>query len=69
MPIDSILEELKAKYGISKVELERIVDTQFKVAYDAIEAKTIKSIKFANLGKIRPSTFLINNYEKFSKES
>lgn len=70
MLISDILEELQLKYpNKSKVELERIVDTQFKVIHDSMTNKTTKSIKLYNLGKVKPSTFFIKNHEKFSKKS
>ena len=69
MRIEDLLDKLKNKYNLPKSELERIIDTQFKVIYDSMENRTIKSIKLANLGKIKPSTFLIKNHEKFSKKS
>lgn len=69
MQINDILDVLKSKYNLPKAELERIIDTQFKVVYDSMNDRSIKSIKLINLGKIKPSTFLINNHGKFSKES
>lgn len=68
MLINDILPTLKEKFGLPYSELERIIDSQFKVTHIAMEAKEIKSIKWANLGKIKPSSFLIANHEKFSKK-
>lgn len=69
MQIEDILDELKIKYpDMSKVELERIIDTQFKFILDSMNSKQLKPIKLYGLGKIKPSTFLVKNYEKFSKK-
>ena len=68
MLIKDILPQLKEKYGLSYSELERIIDSQFKCTQIHIENKTIKSIKWYNLGKVKPSTFFIKNHEQFSKK-
>jgi hypothetical protein len=59
--IDDVLTELKAKYGISKIELERIVDSQFKVARLNIEEKSLKTVNLIHLGKIAPSPWFVKN--------
>lgn len=67
MLIKEIYPILKEKYGLSYSELESILDSQFKLLQVEVEKKTTKTIKLYNLGKIKPSTFLINNHGKFSK--
>lgn len=55
--IDNIFSELKTKHGLTKYEIERIVDTQFKVTVDHIESSDLRSVKWIHLGKIRPSDY------------
>jgi len=69
MQISDTFSTLKEKYNLSYIELERIIDSQFLFAKNCIEDRTIKTIKLTNLGKIKPSTFLIKNHGKFSKKS
>ena len=66
--INEILEEMKLEHGISKFELEKIVDSQFKVLMNHIQDyKTgdIREVHIKGLGKFRPTTFLkkLNNNE------
>lgn len=68
MLIKELFPTLKEKYGLSYDELERILDSQFKCTQFHIESKTTKTIKWANLGKIKPSTYLINNHGELSKK-
>jgi hypothetical protein len=65
--IDSIFTELKARHSLSKAEIERIVDTQFKLTVDHMESSDLRSVKWIHLGKIRPSDYYehkINNERK-----
>ena len=57
--IDDILTEMKIKHGISKYELEKIIDSQFKVLMDTMQLKQIKTVHLKGLGKVKPSTFFI----------
>ena len=67
--IDNILTELKSKHNISKYELERIIDSQFKVLQLNIESRNTTSVKMMNLGKFKPSKYLIKiTNEQLSKE-
>lgn len=68
MLINELFPILKEKYGLSYSELERIIDSQFDYTKICIEDRTTKTIKWANLGKVKPSTFLIKNHGKFSKK-
>lgn len=67
--INDIYTELKAKYGISRTEIERITDSQFKVAEDNIRAYTMKDIKWINLGKIRPSEYIKHKKAKDERQA
>jgi hypothetical protein len=68
MLIKEIYPLLKEKYNITYDELERIIDSQFKCSQLHIESKTTKTIKWANLGKIKPSLYLIKNHGELSKK-
>ena len=57
--IDEILTEMKAEFGITKFELEKIIDSQFKVLQNNIEERSLKEVHFKYLGKFKPTTFLI----------
>lgn len=67
MLTSDILDELKKKYGLSKAELELILDSQFKLTRNLLDSRTTKKIKLIHLGKIKPTTFFIKNYEKLVK--
>lgn len=67
MLINDTLDILKEKYNLPKADIERIIDSQFKLLYDSIQARTIKSVKLINIGKVEPTTYLKNNYEKLVK--
>lgn len=69
MLINDLLPILKEKYGLTYDQLERIIDSQFDYTKICIENRTTKSIKWANLGKIKPSNYLLKNYEQFSKKA
>ena len=62
--IDDIYSELKEKYGLSKVEIERITDAQFKATAIHIERYTMKDIKWIHLGKIKPSDYIKHKIER-----
>lgn len=67
--IDTILTDLKSKHGITKFELERIIDSQFKVLQLNIEARNPISVKMMHLGKFKPSKYLIKiTNEQLPKE-
>ena len=67
MLTNDILDELKAKYGISKAELELMLDSQFKLTRNLLDSRTTDTIKLIHLGKIKPTSFFIKNYEKLVK--
>jgi len=69
MQINDLYPILKEKYGLKYEDLDRIMRSQFEFMKICVENKTKKSIKLSGLGKVKPSSFLIANYEKFSKQS
>ena len=66
--IDEIYTMLKNKYGISKVEIERITDSQFKVLENNIKTRGNKVVNLIYLGKFKPSKYFLDNYEVLSKK-
>ncbi len=68
MLINETFPALKEKHGLTFMELERIIDTQFLFMKTCIEDRTVKTIKLTNLGKVKPSLFLIKNHGKFCKK-
>lgn len=56
--IDDILTDMKAEHNISKFELEKIIDSQFKVLMDHIQARDLREVHIKGLGKFKPTTFL-----------
>lgn len=69
MLTNDLLDILKERHGLPKPMLEAILDSQFKYIQDHMNTKQIKDIKLYGLGKIKATSFLIKNYDKFSKES
>ena len=65
--IEELYDVLKEKHGISKVEIERIVNTQFKVLENNIKTRSNKVVNLIYLGKVKPSKSLLENYDKLSK--
>ncbi len=57
--IEDILSEMKLKHGVTKFELEKIIDSQFKVLQTSIQNKDLRQVYFKGLGKFKPTTFLI----------
>jgi nucleoid DNA-binding protein len=58
LSIDEILEEMKIVHGISKFELEKIVDSQFKVLVEHIRSRDIREVHIKGVGKFKPTTYL-----------
>lgn len=67
--IDEILTKLKSKHNINKVDLERIIDSQFKVMELSIGERSLKEVKLIHLGKVKPSKWFIHNYDKMVKKT
>jgi len=59
--IDKILSELKEETGISKLELERMIDVQFKMTRETIETRDPRHITLIHLGKYKMSDYYRNN--------
>lgn len=59
--IDKILSELREETGISKVELERMIDVQFKIVREHIETRDPRTISLIHLGKFKMSDYYKNN--------
>jgi hypothetical protein len=55
--IEDIITELRGKYKLSRYDLERIIDSQFKYTVEHIEASKLDNVKWMHLGKIRPSDY------------
>jgi nucleoid DNA-binding protein len=54
---EEILDELKSEFNLSKMELERIVDSQFRVLRDTMSNREGKVIQMIYLGKFRPTAY------------
>lgn len=65
--IEDIYTVLKDKYGMSKTEIERITNTQFKVLENNIKTRSKKVVNLIYLGKVKPSKSLLKNYDILSK--
>lgn len=61
--ISDILTTLKAKHNLTKFEIERIIDSQFKVLQLAIENRDLREINMMYLGKFKPSNWLKKNID------
>jgi len=70
--IDEILTEIKTNNSESKEwwntkhELEKILDSEFKVLRKHIEDKDLRVVNLIYLGKVKPSKWLKNNKEKYN---
>ena len=57
--INDIFTELKDKYQLSRLDIERIVDSQFRLTVELMgDRKNLKDIKWMYLGEIRPSEYI-----------
>lgn len=54
---EEILDEIKDQFGLSKTELERIVDSQFRVIRDTMSNREGKVCQLIYLGKFRPTIY------------
>lgn len=66
--INKILDEIKEETNISKVELERIIDTEFKLIAENIRLRSKKTVNLIYIGKFRPTKFFLMNYEKLNQK-
>lgn len=61
---EEIVKEIKVNYpNISSLEIERIVDSQFRVIRDTMSNREGKVIQLIYLGKFRPTAYNID-YDK-----
>ena len=65
---EEILDEIKGEFTLSKVELERICDSQFRVIRNTMSNREGKIIQLIYLGKFRP-TMYNTDYTKRLKEN
>ena len=54
---EEVLDEIKSEFTLSKVELERICDSQFKVIRETMAKREGKVIQLIHLGKFRPTMY------------
>lgn len=54
---DNVIEELASKYGVSKSEINRIINSQWRVVENIITNKECKTINCRGLGKFYPTTY------------
>jgi len=54
---EEILDEIKSEFTLSKVELERICDSQFRVIRDTMSNREGKVVQLIYLGKFRPTMY------------
>lgn len=66
--IDSALARVKAKHGITKFELEKIMDSQWKVLVENMQGRHTKVVNVMYIGKFKPTSWFKNNRSKFSRK-
>jgi nucleoid DNA-binding protein len=54
---EEVLDEIKSEFDLSKMELERICDSQFRVIRDTMSNREGKVIQLIYLGKFRPTMY------------
>ena len=54
---EEILDEIKGEFILSKMELERICDSQFRVIRDTMSNREGKIVQLIYLGKFRPTIY------------
>lgn len=54
---EEILDEIKGEFTLSKMELERICDSQFRVIRDTMSNREGKIVQLIYLGKFRPTMY------------
>jgi len=54
---EEILDEIKSDFTLSKMELERICDSQFRVIRDTMSNREGKVVQLIYLGKFRPTMY------------
>jgi DNA-binding protein len=56
--IKDIIGTLSTKYNLSKVDIERIIDSEFRVLANTVEAGEVKIVNMVYIGKFRPTYYL-----------
>lgn len=65
LTIKEIISEVKSENpNLSSLEIERIFDSQFCVLEHSIRNRTKKTINIMYIGKIKPSKWFLDNYDK-----
>jgi nucleoid DNA-binding protein len=54
---EEVLDEIKSEFDLSKMELERICDSQFRVIRDTMSKREGKVVQLIYLGKFRPTMY------------
>lgn len=54
---EEILNDIKGQFGLSKLELERIVDSQFRLLRNTMSNREGKVVQMIYLGKFRPTMY------------
>ena len=54
---EEVLDEIKSEFDLSKMELERICDSQFRVIRDTMSNREGKIVQLIYLGKFRPTMY------------
>ena len=54
---EEILDEIKGDFTLSKMELERICDSQFRVIRNTMSNREGKVVQLIYLGKFRPTAY------------
>ncbi len=72
--IEEIIAELKIKHGETKFEIEKIIDSQYKVLLESMQdRKDTRVINVMHIGKFRPTFYykerLKRDEEKLLKEA
>jgi hypothetical protein len=66
--IEEIITELRVKYPeLSRLEIERVIDTPWKMIRANVEERELKKIHLIHLGVVRPTTWLLANRHKYVK--
>jgi hypothetical protein len=63
--IDEIIAELKIRHGETKFEIEKVIDSQYKVMQESIQdRKDIRVINIMHIGKFKPTFYYKKRYEE-----
>lgn len=54
---EEILNDIKGQFGLSKLELERIIDSQFRLLRNTMSNREGKVVQMIYLGKFRPTMY------------